>query len=214
MPNLEHLRKQAKLYLRWHAAGDYTVAPAIRAFLPRYRHLTDQQVLAQSFKLSDAQELVAKRAGFDNWLALRKGIPTMAAQPYPPGDDTPVLLWAEPQLFARNLKASIDFYTARLGFEVAFSYGEPAFYAQVARDGVRLNLRYLDVPALSAELREHERDLLAATITVSDVKALFLEYQGRGVEFHQRLKEEPWSARTFIVADPDGNLVMFAGSGP
>jgi hypothetical protein len=25
------------------------------------------------------------------------------------------------------------------------------------------------------------------------------------------LKEEPWGARTFIVLDPDGNLILFAG---
>jgi uncharacterized glyoxalase superfamily protein PhnB len=32
-----------------------------------------------------------------------------------------------------------------------------------------------------------------------------------GVEFHQPLKPEPWGARTFIVRDPDGNLILFAG---
>ena len=36
MPNLENLRKQAKLYLRWHRDGYHPVAAAIRAMLPRY----------------------------------------------------------------------------------------------------------------------------------------------------------------------------------
>ena len=31
-------------------------------------------VLAHSFKLSDAQELVARKAGFDSWEALRRGV--------------------------------------------------------------------------------------------------------------------------------------------
>jgi len=31
------------------------------------------------------------------------------------------------------------------------------------------------------------------------------------VRFHQELKTEPWGARTFIVKDPDGNLILFAG---
>jgi hypothetical protein len=47
MPSFENLKKQAKLYLRWHRDGYYPVAAQIRALLPRFRHLTDQAVLAQ-----------------------------------------------------------------------------------------------------------------------------------------------------------------------
>jgi hypothetical protein len=42
-------------------------------------------------------------------------------------------------------------------------------------------------------------------------KALFLEFQNAGVTFFQSLKREPWGARDFIVRDPDGNLLLFAG---
>src|SRR5258708_5393808 len=77
MPNLENLKKQAKLYLRWHRDRYYPVAAQIRAVLPRFRHLADQAVLAHNFKLSDAQELIAKKAGFENWEALLKGVHTM-----------------------------------------------------------------------------------------------------------------------------------------
>ncbi|MEA2258933.1 MAG: hypothetical protein QOJ51_1758, partial [Acidobacteriaceae bacterium] len=41
MPNLENLKKQAKLYLRWHRDRYYPVAAQIRAVLPRFHHLTD-----------------------------------------------------------------------------------------------------------------------------------------------------------------------------
>ncbi len=61
MPNLENLKKQAKLYLRWHRDRHYPVAAQIRARLPRFGHLSDREALAHSFKLSDAQELVAKK---------------------------------------------------------------------------------------------------------------------------------------------------------
>jgi hypothetical protein len=44
-------------------------------------------------------------------------------------------------------------------------------------------------------------------------KPLYLEYQAAGVAFHQTLRTEPWGARTFIVRDPDGNLILFAGRG-
>jgi uncharacterized glyoxalase superfamily protein PhnB len=128
-----------------------------------------------------------------------------------PRGDRPVLLAAEPQMFVKDLQAACDFYVSALGFEVAFMYGELPFYAQVARDGARLNLRHAEVPAISAEFRAQEGDILSATITTDDAAALFREYQARGVAFHQELRQEPWGAHTFMVADPDGNLMMFAG---
>jgi hypothetical protein len=44
-----------------------------------------------------------------------------------------------------------------------------------------------------------------------EIKQLFLCYQSEGVSFHQMLKKEPRGARTFIVVDLDGNLILFAG---
>jgi catechol 2,3-dioxygenase-like lactoylglutathione lyase family enzyme len=211
MPNLENLKKQAKLYLHWHRDHYYPVAAQIRSVLPRFRHLSDREVLAHSFKLSDAQELIARKVGFESWEALRKGVQTMT--------DTqsetlskPALLNAAPQLFVADIAVSCEFYTKRLGFSVAFTYGEPPFYGSVFRDGATLNLRCLSEPAIDPKLRDRE-DLLSALITLDDAKPLFLEFQAAGVSFHQGLKTEPWGARTFIVRDPDGNLIHFAGRG-
>jgi catechol 2,3-dioxygenase-like lactoylglutathione lyase family enzyme len=121
-----------------------------------------------------------------------------------------VLSAAEPQLVVSDIAAAIEFFTKQLGFTVAFTYGDPPFYAQVFRDAARLNLRHLDTPALDAALRDREQ-LLSATVPLDDAEALFLEYQAAGVEIAQPLKSEPWGARTFIVRDPDGNLILFAG---
>src|SRR5947208_10150052 len=122
------------------------------------------------------------------------------------------LLTAEPQLFVRDVGVAAEFYTRKLGFSVAFTYGEPPFYGQVFRDGARLNLRQIDDPVVDPIRRDAEQ-LLAASFTLEDAKPLFLEYQKAGVEFVQPLRSEPWGARTFIVRDPDGNLVLFAGPG-
>ncbi len=124
----------------------------------------------------------------------------------------PTLLAAEPQLFVADIATSCEFYTKKLGFTVAFIYGEPPFYSQVFRDGARLNLRSLPEPAIDPELRDREH-LLSASITLDDAEPLFLEVQTAGVVFHQVLKTEPWGARTFIVCDPDGNLILFSGRG-
>ena len=120
------------------------------------------------------------------------------------------LVAAEPQLYVRDIVASSEFYSTMLGFSVAFTYGEPPFYGQVFRDGARLNLRHVDEPVVDPARRDDEQ-LLVASITLDDAAPLFLEYQKAGVDFAQTLRTEPWGAQTFIVRDPDGNLLLFAG---
>jgi len=117
-----------------------------------------------------------------------------------------------PSSLSPTLKSHVSSIQKKLGFTVAFIYGEPPFYAQVFRDGARLNLRSLPESAINTGLRDREH-LLSATITLHDAEPLFLEFQAAGVVFHQTLKSEPWGARTFIVGDPDGNLILFAGRG-
>jgi len=211
MPSLENLRKQAKLILRWHRDRYYPVAAQIRSGLPRYSQMTDSEILSHGFKLGDAQELVARQHGFESWQALKTG-QTMSDHAETISTK-PVIIAAEPQLFVADIKASCDFFTGRLGFTIAFSYGEPPFYAQVTRDGARLNLRCVERPVIDPVLRDREEWLSAAltVATSTEIKALFLEFQAAGVPFCQTLKRQPWGAKNFIVRDPDGNLLLFAG---
>jgi catechol 2,3-dioxygenase-like lactoylglutathione lyase family enzyme len=122
-----------------------------------------------------------------------------------------VIVGSEPQLFVSDIEAATAFYVHKLGFKVVLSYGAPPFWAQVARDGGCLNLRKVSGPVFDSEFRSREPDAVSATLTLNEAEPLFLEFQRAGVAFHQTLRTEPWGARTFIVKDPDGNLVAFAG---
>jgi catechol 2,3-dioxygenase-like lactoylglutathione lyase family enzyme len=212
MPSLENLKKQAKLYVRWHRDRHYPVAEQIRAGLPRFGGLSDQEVLAADFKLSDAQELVAKQHGYESWQALRTGVAAMtdrtAAQ-----SSAVAITAAEPEIFVSDIESSCRFFTGKLRFAIVFKYGSPPFYAQVVRDGARLNLRHVDRPVIDPAIRDRE-ELLSAAMTVetpAEIKQLFLEFQAAGVVFHQTLQRQPWGASNFIIKDPDGNLILFAG---
>ncbi len=212
MPNLENLKKEAKLILRWHRERHYPVAAQIRAQLPRFLNVPDSEILAASFKLSDAQELVARQQGFESWLALKTGLSTTSPKVMsPPSKAT--IVGAEPQLLVTDIKRSCEFLCEKLGFSLVFSYGKPPYYAQVSRDAVRLNLRCVERPVVDSAVRERE-ELLSVSMTVAtaeEIKLLFLEFQSAGVAFHQTLKKQPWGARNFVVQDPDGNLLLFAG---
>ena len=94
-----------------------------------------------------------------------------------------------------------------------FTYGNPPYYAQVGRNVARLNLRCFEGAVIESTVRDRE-DLLSASMTVAtadEIKLLFLEFKSAGVVFHQTLKKQPWGAKNFVVKDPDGNLVLFAG---
>jgi uncharacterized glyoxalase superfamily protein PhnB len=124
----------------------------------------------------------------------------------------PVLTSTAAQLFVADIQASCDFYSQKLGFAVDFVYGDPPYYGQVSRDHALLTLRMVCEPVFT-QVREREQ-LLSASLTVAtadEIKQLFLNYQAAGVRFQQSLKKEPWGARTFVVMDPDGNLILFAG---
>ena len=107
------------------------------------------------------------------------------------------------------MTASCEFFVERLGFTIAFTYGEPPFYAQVRRDRARLNLRHVDGVVFNGDVRARE-SLLSAYIPVQEVQALYNEYRSAGVPLHQALTEQPWGVQDFIVADPDGNLIGFS----
>ena len=212
MPNLENLKKQAKLILRWHREGHYPVAAQIRGLVPRFLKMADSEILAASFKLSDAKDMVARQHGFDSWQALKTGLSTTSRK-VKSSPSKATIVGAEPQLFVVNIKRSCEFFCRKLGFSLVFSYGNPPYYAQVGRDAALLNLRCVERPAIEPTIRVRQ-ELLSVSMTVAtadEIKLLFLEFQSAGVTFHQRLKKQPWGAKNFIVADPDGNLLLFAG---
>jgi catechol 2,3-dioxygenase-like lactoylglutathione lyase family enzyme len=212
MPNLENLKKQAKLILRWHREGHYPVAAQIREYLPRLLNVSDSEILAASLTLGDAQEIVARQQGFDSWQALKSGLSsTPPKMKSPPSKAT--IVCAEPQLFVTDIERSCEFFRDKLGFTLVFSYGKPPYYAQVGRDSARLNLRCVEQSVIASTVRDRE-ELLSVSMTVAtadEIKLLFLEFQSAGVAFRQTLKKQPWGARNFVVKDPDGNLLLFAG---
>lgn len=212
MPNLDNLKKQAKQYLRWHRERYWPAAAEIRASLPRFRDLHDAQIFEASFKLADAQELIARQLGFEGWPALKSGAHAMTNAI---GKTTPHPMFSSiaAQLFVTDIAASRTFYVDKLGFAVDFIHGDPPFYGQLRRDHARLALRLVPDPVFVDGIREREH-LLSAAITVDtadEVKRLYLDCQATETPFHQTLRKEPWGARTFIVRDPDGNLILFAG---
>lgn len=211
--DLQSLRKRAKRLLRQHASRHVPVAERIRRALPDFVGRSDREVLDAPFALADAQRVVARELGFADWTQLKRGIETMSTASdsplRPDAEPGPEILAAHPQIFVTDMARAVAFYRDRLGFSVEYLWGEPPFYGLVRRGRAALNLRHVEAPAIDPALRDRET-LLSATLVVQHVKELFLAYKRAGLAFRQPLREQPWGARDFIVADPDGNLIHFA----
>lgn len=126
-----------------------------------------------------------------------------------PSAETPAPLvhGARAQVFVTDLARSLAFYRDRLGFEVAFTHGEPPFYGEVRRGGARLNLRRVDESPFREGVQESE-ELLSAYIEVSDPEALCTEVTAAGADVRSGLRRTPWGTLEVIVHDPDGNLLL------
>ena len=140
--NLDNLKKQAKSLVRWHREGDHSVGGRIRQ-LPRYRGLTDVQILSLKFPLREAQEVVALEAGLAGWAELKARLgaaPKLEAAPKgnQPAPAAALPTQAMPVVFVSNVQASAEFYRDRLGFAIDFLHGRPAFYGSVSRDGASI----------------------------------------------------------------------------
>ena len=210
MPTLETYRKQAKLLLRWHREGNYSIGGKLRS-LERYRTLSDREALAMAFPLALAQEIVAVDAGHKDWTALKAAKADTPKTPRPPAGP-PVLKSAIPILLVRDVTQSAAFFREKLGFTIDFLHGAPPFYGAVSRDGVCVHLRFVHQP-LFAEIAEREPSLLGVSIEVANVQGLFAEFESRGAPFVQKLTKQAWGGTDFHVRDPDGNAISFVTYG-
>ena len=78
-PNLDHLRRQAKVLLAQLHDGDAGAARAFVEHLPEARQLTPAAARAAGFRLADAQSVIARQTGFASWPALSRHVEQLRA---------------------------------------------------------------------------------------------------------------------------------------
>ncbi len=116
-----------------------------------------------------------------------------------------------PFFIVASLDAAIGFYLERLGFtkEVAIPESEP-YFAIVRRDRVAIMLKEIgrDTPPQPNHTR-HGRARWDAYIYSPDPDALFEEFSGRQVRFHQPIADTDDGLRAFEIVDHDGYVLCF-----
>jgi catechol 2,3-dioxygenase-like lactoylglutathione lyase family enzyme len=97
---------------------------------------------------------------------------------------------------------SLAYYRDALGFAVAFTYGEPTYYAGLKRDEVTIHLQ-------AASVAKRVAGQGSVYVFVIGVDALYAEFKARGARLLSEPRDYPYGMRDFNVADLDGNELCF-----
>jgi uncharacterized protein (TIGR03067 family) len=73
-PNLDHLRRQAKMLLSALNRQEQAAVSTISKYLPAAKSMTEAQVLKTQFRLADAQSAIARQNGFAGWPHLARHV--------------------------------------------------------------------------------------------------------------------------------------------
>ena len=107
-----------------------------------------------------------------------------------------------PILGTRDIQREIEFYTQKLGFQLAFrDESDPPNYVGFRRDAVELHMQFQF---------EYEMGTTRLRFLVENPDALIDEYRQRGVECtSDGVHGTPWGTREFALYDLDRNALTF-----
>ena len=103
-----------------------------------------------------------------------------------------------------DIEATLAHYKDVLGFESSWTWGEPPTFGSATMGGVTImfNLQ----PELAARVQGHQH-----WIKVDDADELYRLHQAKGAMVVQEIEDKPWGVREYVVEDPNGYHLRFAG---
>jgi catechol 2,3-dioxygenase-like lactoylglutathione lyase family enzyme len=124
----------------------------------------------------------------------------MAKDPTEPLDSAAIFV-------VRDIAASLAYYRDALGFEIAFTWGEPTYYAGVCRGSVTIHLQ-------AASQTKCPPGAASLCVFVGSADGVHRELVARGARILQAPASYPYGMRDFDVVDLDGNRIVFGSADP
>jgi len=106
-----------------------------------------------------------------------------------------------PVLSVDHLEKALRYYESVLGFQVAWTWGDPPHLAGVCRDRVELNLGERGKAGPTAASQVYFR--------MRGVDAYFEQISKAGAETRTPPGDRPYGMRDFSIRDPSGNVLDF-----
>lgn len=106
-----------------------------------------------------------------------------------------------PVFAVRNIEEARDYYQAKLGFTIRWSWGDPVSRLGVGLGDIEIQLEGEGMGAPSGPS--------VVYCHMTDVDSYYQECRKRGAIIHMELADRPWGIRDFRVCDPTGNRIGF-----
>lgn len=106
---------------------------------------------------------------------------------------------SNPILYSRDIRASIKYYTEKLGFEKSWVWGDPTDFGGISGNEVEIFF------CLNGQ--GHPGTWI--TIVVDDVDAYYQMIKERGAKILAPPEDKEWNMREMFVQDPDGHILRF-----
>lgn len=105
---------------------------------------------------------------------------------------------------ASDIQATLAYYKEVLGFESAWTWGEPPSFGGASMGGV--SIMFCLQPVLAQHVTGHQH-----WIKVDDADALYEKHRLNTAMIISEIENKPWGAREYVVEDINGYHLRFAG---
>jgi uncharacterized glyoxalase superfamily protein PhnB len=120
------------------------------------------------------------------------------------------VLAVAPVLLVRDIRASIEYWRDKVGFNVDRVFGAPVHFAMPHRDGVTIMLAQCPHGCVPPEPNwKAAKATNQAYFWVDDAATLYEEIVGRGATIDWTLYDTPWGTREFGIQDLDEHDIAF-----
>lgn len=168
-PSLSLLSDRAKALRKAHAAGDPDAIERVLRYHPAHEGTDASPTAAADLSTRDAQLVVAREHGFDNWTQLKRYVESLRHV-----DRAPTRIGkAVPFFGVSDMDAALGHYVARLGFRMARSWAPDGKvrWCWLELGPAALMLQQYDTEGANARPFEGRRGAGGAFVVVADPAA-------------------------------------------
>lgn len=219
-PNLEQYKKIAKDILKawrsnvqvsipWEGSVVTVTREHLRMLHPRLSELSESEAIAAAIILADAQFMIARQYGFDNWAEFAERVTHLEKEPKETGELMNVesvpqkVIHTHHVLAVKDLAVSAAYFKEKLGFKLEFTAPGWEFLSF----GIFKVMMGNCPDAMSA--RETGDHSYFAHCLVENVDDVYHELSLRGADIIQPIADKPWGLREFTVTTPDGHRITY-----
>lgn len=114
-----------------------------------------------------------------------------------------------PVFLSEDVKATVDYYTGKLGFKSAKHYDKTDNFATIYRDAIEIVIIQAKHGSVESNTKRYGAgyDAYIDPDTVEGVDVIYREFKDKGVKIASEPKMTDYGSYEFVIEDIDGRLI-------